>query len=103
MKDHSLHLIFCYFLLLCFSTAFSQNKVIDSLQKILSTSKNDSNRVNTLNALAHECSRNNPDTAIYLAHAAFQLATKLNYTAGLADAYLNTCEAEIYRANLDEA
>jgi two-component system, NarL family, sensor histidine kinase UhpB len=61
---------------------------IDSLFAILKTPKEDTGKVNTLNALANEFANNNPDTAIYFANEALALSTKLNYKMGIADAYL---------------
>src|SRR5260221_14519955 len=93
--------LFIFFLLYAF-IAYTQNKTIDSLQKMLQFQK-DSNKINTLNALAYEVCRNNPDTAIYFANEALQLATKLNYKSGIADSYLQIGQAKVDLGNLEEA
>jgi signal transduction histidine kinase len=67
--------------------SFSQKKgqdKIDSLVNVLKTVNKDSTKVNTLNALAYEFRSNNPDTALYFADKALALATKTNYTMGIA-------------------
>ena len=84
MKKGILILVcFCCFGGLC----HGQNKKVDSLLKVLKTAKEDTIRVNTLNALAYEIASNNPDTAVYFANEALALATKLNYKMGIADAH----------------
>jgi len=66
---------------------------VDSLFAVLKTAKADTCKVNTLNAIASEFFRNNPDTAIYFANEAMGLATRLNYKMGIADALLYTARA----------
>ncbi len=69
---------------------YTQNKVVDSLQKVLQTSKEDTVKVNTLNALASEFRYNNIDTSFYFANQAVALATRLNYEMGIADAKIKS-------------
>jgi len=82
-----------YIPLLCFltlfpPTCFSQNAKIDSLQNALRSAKEDTSRVNLLNALA-ELNRNiDPDTCILLAQEALALSARLQYIAGQASANL---------------
>jgi two-component system sensor histidine kinase UhpB len=66
-----------------------QNKKIDSLLHLLKTTKEDTSKVNTFNALAKQFSDNNPDTAVYFANEALALATKVKYKIGIADAHYN--------------
>ena len=65
---------------------FSQTKKIDSLIFVLKTVKEDTNRVNALNAIAGELRNKNPDTAIYFADQALALSAKNNYAKGNAEA-----------------
>jgi len=68
--------------------SFSQKqgqKKIDSLFSVLKKTKQDSTKVNTLNALAYEFRSNDPDTATYFANEALALATKTNYKIGIAN------------------
>ena len=47
--------IFLFFIVLLYSySAYSQNNIIDSIQKVLQTQKEDTNKVNTLNALSKQ-------------------------------------------------
>jgi len=46
--------IFLIFLLQCSFSGHTQNNTIDSLQKVLKTQKEDTNKVNTLNELCNE-------------------------------------------------
>lgn len=68
--------------------AFAQQNKNDSLFTVLKSQKEDTAKVNTLNNIARQFRRNNPDTAIYFANEAMLLATKLNYKMGIGDAYL---------------
>ena len=76
-----------YLIILVFSSVgtLSQNKTIDSLQKVLQTQKEDTAKVNNLNALSFQFRYSKPDTSNNLANAALSLATKLNYEMGIAD------------------
>jgi len=67
-------------------TAYTQNKTIDSLQKSLLTQKEDTVKVNTLNAISYEYRYADTDSSLHFANQALALATKLNYQLGLADA-----------------
>jgi tetratricopeptide (TPR) repeat protein len=68
---------------LFFSTAlFSQKSKADSLGKLLSTEKTDSNRVRLLWQLARDMSVYNPDTSIKLSSQALFLAREIEYTEG---------------------
>src|SRR5690349_3948031 len=86
---------FILFILLSAANHFSsaQNKTIDSLQAILLTAKEDTNKVNVLNALSYELLYSNTDTTIYYATLARELSEKLNYTRGIASAYLRLGQA----------
>jgi class 3 adenylate cyclase len=70
------------------SGGFSQqSEVIDSLLKLKSTTKIDSNKVRILLALSKEYRGNNPTEAIQYAQEAKQLSEKINYANGRALAF----------------
>ena len=83
--------------------SFAQNKQIDSLQKVVSHSKEDTNKVILLNKISREIKRNNPDKAIEYASQALELATKLNFHKGISSAILNTANVYFYQANYPKA
>ena len=74
----------CLFLIfLLFSAiAFSQKSKVDSLSKLLTAEKTDTNRVRLMWQLARDMSVYNPDTALGLATQALFLARKIDYTEG---------------------
>ena len=72
----------------CFCQKKGQER-IDSLLTVLQKTNQDSSKVNSLNALSYEFRSNDPDTAIYFANKALDLATKTNYKIGIANAYLS--------------
>ncbi|MFM9911307.1 MAG: adenylate/guanylate cyclase domain-containing protein [Chitinophagaceae bacterium] len=67
--------------------AFSNE--VDSLKRILSTTIDDSSRVNLLNALSKTLFNTNPDSSITIAASAKSLAEKIDYKAGISLAYKN--------------
>ena len=81
--------------------AMSQNT--DSLFAVLKNGREDTNRVNTLNALAVTFNYNIPDTAIYYANEALTLSARLNFKMGMADAYLYRSFALLTLNRSDEA
>jgi adenylate cyclase len=76
-----LHLFLIIFHL-SFFICSGQNHVIDSLQQVLKTEKEDTNKVNTLYETAWKLSENNPDTAIILDKQGLQLAEKIQWKSG---------------------
>jgi two-component system NtrC family sensor kinase len=85
-----------------FSQKQGQEK-IDSILAVLKVAKQDSTKVNTLNALSYEFRSNDPDTAIYFANEALALATKTNYKMGIANAYLSLGAATMNLGKYEEA
>ncbi len=81
------------FIVLCVANpliAITQTKKIDSLQKVLRTRKEDTNKVNTLNKLSFEYQAiNDYKTALQIANESLLLAIKINYKAGQANAYMS--------------
>ncbi|HYV91468.1 MAG TPA: adenylate/guanylate cyclase domain-containing protein [Chitinophagales bacterium] len=74
-------------ILLCFTgfEAFAQQNKIDSLQSLLKKDREDTSKVNHLNALAWELKSNNPDTAIIIGNQALSLAEKYQWKKGIAN------------------
>jgi len=98
-------LILVSFLFLMKSSLFhaqGQQK-IDSLLAVLKTERPDSLKVNALNELAYLFRSNNPDTAIYFASEALELATTANYATGMINAYLRKSIANKNLGNFEEA
>lgn len=77
-KNYSLALIFLTF---SFS-GYSQKAKVDSLGKMLSAEKIDSNRVRLMWQLAGAMNVYNPDTALTLSYHALSLAKSIDYTEG---------------------
>ncbi|NNV54810.1 tetratricopeptide repeat-containing sensor histidine kinase [Limnovirga soli] len=82
---------------------YSQNNTIDSLTKVLQSTKVDTTRINTLNWLAYQLRNNDPDSAVYFANKAFELATKTNYKIGVATSFLWKGVATMKLGAYDEA
>lgn len=70
------------FLLFYSSTALPQSAKIDSLQRLLQTTKQDSNRVTLLWKLAEQYQFFKPDTTLQLAQKAFLLSQHIKYKEG---------------------
>ncbi len=80
----------CFLLLVLFCAlsnkyALSQTNKIDSLLLVLKSSKEDTTKVNTLNAISFEFRYTNTDTSVFFANQALALATKLDFEIGIAD------------------
>ncbi|MBL0357275.1 MAG: tetratricopeptide repeat protein [Chitinophagaceae bacterium] len=84
------------------SIAFSQKKDIAKLLLLLGKEKEDTARVNTLNALAAEFRYTNTDTAMYYSSNALSLATKLNYEMGIADSKMSLSSLFASQGKFDE-
>jgi tetratricopeptide (TPR) repeat protein len=84
--------------------AGAQRSKIDSLLTVLKTEKEDTNKVNTLDALSDKLDRDaqykSSDSA---GRAALQLAEKLNYKQGQAIAYHSIGYANFNMGNYDES
>lgn len=78
-------LVFMLFPVCLFS---QQERVIDSLEALLKTTKADTNRVKTLNKLAVKYQNSAKyDESLLRANEALELANKLNFQTGIADVY----------------
>ncbi len=84
INKFKIHLRICFVLLLFSSSAviFAQKQKADSIQKLLTTETIDSNRVKLLWRMADYSNIFNPDTALYLAQEALNLAKKIKFTEG---------------------
>jgi adenylate cyclase len=97
-------IIFVFGLLLALHYLSSaQSKKIDSLQAILKTAGEDTNRVNALNLLSYELLYSNTDTTIHLANQAKDLAEKLDYSKGAAGACLRLGQVYNSLGNYDQS
>ncbi len=76
-------------LLFCFCGLFSQNKkLIDSLENLVKTSKQDTNVVSYLIQLNNNYRNFNPDSAFAKCQYALKLSESLKYNKGVAKSYL---------------
>jgi len=74
--------VFFIFLLLSYA-AYTQVPWLDSVKKVLQTEKEDTNKVNTLIALAGYYQVSHADTGVTYAQQALDLAEKLNFETGI--------------------
>lgn len=83
---------------------FAQQNVIDSLQAVLKTAKEDTNKVNTLNKLSWELTNiGDYEKAILQANKAKDLATTLHFKKGIANAYSKIGVVNDNQGNYPEA
>ena len=71
----------------------------DSLLRMLKSNMQDSSRVNTMNALATDLLKDDPDSSIILSSVALSLSQKINYKPGEANSYFSL--GQIYTAKLN--
>lgn len=77
-------------LLFCFCGLFAQNKkLIDSLENLVKTSKQDTITVSYLIQLNNQYRNFNPDSAFSKCQNALRLSESLNYNRGVAKSYLS--------------
>lgn len=76
---------------------------IDSLEQLLSTLTEDTQKVNILNELSHLYHNNDIQQTFVYANEAFELTNRLNYTKGKAKALYNLCLANAISGNLSLA
>ena len=83
---------------------FSQQSKIDSLLQVLKTSNEDTNKVNTLNALGRE-TRNTGDYEVSREYSrkALLLSEKINFEKGKISAYINRGMTHFYQNNFPVA
>jgi serine phosphatase RsbU (regulator of sigma subunit) len=101
MKKIPVKLLLCCLSLFFFCESFAQRHQKKVLYKILSTEKDDTNKVNTLYQLAQTLTITSEFAkADSVANIEMQLATKLHYSKGIADAYANLGNNRFYVADL---
>ncbi len=101
MKRH-----FCIlFILHCIQcSSFGQNNhLIDSVFNIFKVQKDDTNKVNKLNQLTFDYGLNDPVTACSFGNKALEIANRIGYTLGLADAYLQISNVKMKLGDSKEA
>jgi len=91
------------FLIVAGRSTFAQDHLTDSLKQILSARLADTTRIHTLNTLAYRVYRTNPDEAITYGMASKDLALKINFRKGLAEAYEHTGLGYYMQGNYTEA
>lgn len=97
-----LSLLLCLFLCL-FHAAHSQHSKTDSLNLLLKTAKEDTNKINVLNALSIETSFISTDSAVEYAQHALKISETLSYKKGIARSFLNIGYAYRVAKNYDKA
>ncbi len=90
-------------LLLITKLAFSQNRAIDSLKRVLKVSKIDTSRVAIYNNIANEFKNINPDSTAYYGTKANELALKNDFELGQATAQINIGNSNIMLSNYTKA
>ena len=79
---------------------FAQNNVLDSLQLLLKSAKEDTNKVNILYQLSEQC---NEEDILKYTEQALNLAKKLNFKKGIASCYHNLGFALNLTGDVDKA
>jgi class 3 adenylate cyclase/Tfp pilus assembly protein PilF len=102
MKNvHTLFLIFLFSVQYTFSQERSRT---DSLERVLITAKEDTSKVNTLNALSRAYwERQNLDKAQQPANLALKLSQEINFKKGEADAYNNSGTIFYFQGDYSQA
>lgn len=78
----ALRLLLCSFFIMITSCGFAQASKIESLSRLLSAEKTDSNKVTLLWQLAEQYQSFKPDTSLQLAQKALLLAQRIKFTEG---------------------
>ncbi|MDP2387031.1 MAG: tetratricopeptide repeat protein [Bacteroidota bacterium] len=86
-------------LVIYFSCCYSQQQKIDSLWNKVNAANSDTQKVNSLNKLFFFFNVNNSDSAFKIAEQALQLAVKIKYSKGEADANNNLGTNYFYKGN----
>lgn len=90
-------------LVFCTIASVAQLKKSDTLKILLSAEKHDTNKVTLLWQLSNEYQDNNPDTALFLAQEALQLARRIKYIEGESKALALLAAAQYYMGNYPKA
>ncbi len=103
MKNNFRFYFLVIVILLLNSIVYSQNSAIDSLKAILKISKEDTNKVNTLNSLALSLQKKTPDEAINYAQQSLKLAEELGYNRGMSNGFHTMGSIKYYAGDYDKA
>ena len=109
MKNLLIKLSLCSVLVICcFHTTAQVDSTYkakaDSLQKVLQAEKEDTNKVNTLNALGTTLLQQNDTTDVLrYEEQALPLAEKLDFKRGIGKAYVNISNTNYRQQNFTEA
>ena len=76
------YLYFSCFLVLLATTAFAQNKVLDSLKTVFTTLKKDSSRAKILLDIGNEYAQDHPDSELFKAQQALFISRRAKYVEG---------------------
>lgn len=96
-------IVFVAIIIICTTHTIAQSGVNDSLLKLLSTSKEDTNKVNLLRNLTGALRFNEPGKAISYGLIGIQLSKKLNFDKGTAGCFLNVSTSYGNLGKLDTA
>ena len=96
-------LILVLSLLNCACCIYAQQKKIDSLKRLLSTSSSDTATVTLKRKLAHKYLYSKPDSSFLLAQEGLVLATKIDFLEGQAKCYKEIGEAKEQMGNYPDA
>jgi serine phosphatase RsbU (regulator of sigma subunit) len=92
--------LLCLFSVITYCTSVAQNHIADSLEAVVKTQQDDSNKVNTLNLLSkNQWGTGKYGPALANATSAKTLAEKLGYNTGLAGALKNGAIIYWYQGN----
>lgn len=86
-------------LLIANTSIYSQDEAVDSLLVVLQNSKNDIDKVHTLNVISDNYKTSNPTKMLEFATKALQLSQKINNQIEKGNAYLNIGNANIILGN----
>jgi tetratricopeptide (TPR) repeat protein len=98
-----LKLVLLFNCIICGSAAVAQNAAIDSLKRVIRTTKIDTSKVNIYNQLAFEFKESDLDTTLFYAQKAVDLSQKIKYDNGLANGFINKGNVYIILGDYKEA
>ena len=89
IQKRLIDVILLFIFLFCSLHVFTQNKILDSLKKLLPTQKKDTNKVNILNAFAREYNNENDSKSYAIYQPGIPAFRKINFKSGVGSAYFN--------------
>ena len=93
-----------FYILFCSTLLSGQNKIIDSLKLVISSTSLDTVKVNAQNAICKILWQSGQlDSSLNYAEVALQLSKKINFKKGIANAYANQGVIYLYKPNYDRA